>query len=175
MTDTNTILLKKYANRRLYNTEKSVYITLEDVAIMIRKGRWVTVRDADTGEDMTAFTLTQIIMEEAKKKNALLPSSFLHLVIRYGENMLSDFFNKHLEKMVVSYISYKTMADEQFNHWLEMGGSMPGMARQNIPENNPLHSFLRQFFPEASSSPETEGDGDPNTQSRQKKPGSSET
>ncbi len=174
MPESNTILLKKYANRRLYNTEKSVYVTLEDVAIMIRDGRWVTVKDADTGEDMTAFTLTQIIMEAAKKKNALLPSSLLHLVIRYGENMLSDFFNKHLEKMIASYISYKTIADEQFNRWLEMGAEMSDMTKASSPENNPLQSFFKQFFPDP---PSRDGNGkpaEPATGSRQKDPDPSE-
>lgn len=150
MPDMNRVLLKKYSNRRLYDTEKSAYVTLADVAGMIRDGRWVSVVDADTGEDVTAFTLTQIIMEEAKKKNALLPVPLLHLVIRYGETLLADFFDKHLEKMIASYVSYKTMADEQFNRWLEMGTGLAGTARRSMPENSPFHSFFRQFFPGAS-------------------------
>ncbi len=174
MPDSNNILLKKYSNRRLYDTEKSVYVTLEDVAAMIQHGRWVTVKDADTGEDMTAFTLTQIIMEEAKKKNALLPSSLLHLVIRYGENLLSDFFNKHLEKMIASYISYKIIADEQFNRWLEMGAGMPDMTRANTPENNPLQSFFKQFFPDPPSSDGTAKRAEPATGKRKKEPDSSD-
>jgi polyhydroxyalkanoate synthesis repressor PhaR len=147
MPDKNSILLKKYSNRRLYDTEKSAYVTLSDVARMIREGRWVSVVDADTDEDVTAFTLTQIIMEEAKKKNALLPVPLLHLVIRYGENILADFFDKHLEKMIASYVSYKTMADEQFNRWLEMGTGLTDAARKSMPENSPFHAFFRQFFP----------------------------
>ena len=148
MPDNNSILLKKYSNRRLYDTEKSAYVTLSDVAGMIRDGRWVSVVDADSGEDVTAFTLTQIIMEEAKKKKALLPVPVLHLVIRYGENLLADFFDKHLEKMIASYVSYKTMADEQFNRWLEMGTGLADTARKSMPENSPFHSFFRQFFPD---------------------------
>lgn len=147
MSDMQVVVLKKYANRRLYDTEKSAYVTLADVADMIRDGRQVSVADADTGEDVTAFTLTQIIMEEAKRKNALLPVPVLHLVIRYGGNLLADFFEKHLEKMIASYVSYKTMADDQFNRWLEMGTGMADAARRSIPENSPFHSFFRQFFP----------------------------
>ncbi len=149
MPDTNRVLLKKYSNRRLYDTKKSAYVTLADVAGMIRDGRWVSVVDVDTGEDVTAFTLTQIIMEEAKKKNALLPVPLLHLVIRYGETLLADFFDKHLEKMITSYVSYKTMADDQFNRWLEMGTGLADTARRSMPENSPFHSFFRQFFPGA--------------------------
>ena len=59
---------KKYANRRLYDTEKSAYVTLDDVMQGIRQGRRVEVVDAKTGEDVTAFTLTQIILEESRKK-----------------------------------------------------------------------------------------------------------
>jgi len=81
------IHLKKYSNRRLYDTEKSVYVTLIEVAEMVKQGRWVNVTDVDSGDDVTAFTLTQIVMEEAKKKNALLPVPLLHIVIRYGETI----------------------------------------------------------------------------------------
>ncbi len=66
------IHLKKYANRRLYDTEKSRYVTLNEVAELIKKGRKVEVRDAKTKENVTAFILTQIVLEEAKKKNVLL-------------------------------------------------------------------------------------------------------
>ncbi|MEZ4549879.1 MAG: polyhydroxyalkanoate synthesis regulator DNA-binding domain-containing protein [Desulfobacterales bacterium] len=58
---------------------------------MVKQGRWVQVTDVETGEDVTAFTLTQIVMEEAKKKNALLPVPLLHLVIRYRELEHPDF------------------------------------------------------------------------------------
>ena len=171
MPDTDSILLKKYSNRRLYDTEKSAYVTLSDVAGMIRDGRWVSVVDADSGEDVTAFTLTQIIMEEAKKKNALLPVPVLHLVIRYGENLLADFFDKHLEKMIASYVSYKTMADEQFNRWLEMGTGLTDTARKSMPENSPFHSFFRQFFPGGPAG----GDAGKNSDDRKTKKHSQES
>jgi len=67
------VLLKKYPNRRLYDTERSAYITLSQVSDIIREGRQVQVVDAKTEEDMTAFILTQIIVEEARKNNSLLP------------------------------------------------------------------------------------------------------
>jgi len=141
----NKIHLKKYSNRRLYDTEKSVYVTLNEVSEMVKQGRWVSVTDVDSGEDVTAFTLTQIVMEEAKKKNALLPVPLLHLVIRYGETELSEFFSKYLEKMIKSYLSYKNVADEQFNKWLEMGSAITG-APSSFTAENPLQSFFKQFF-----------------------------
>ena len=146
------VILKKYANRRLYDTEKSTYITLNEVAEMVKQGRWVQVTDVETGEDVTAFTLTQIVMEEAKKKNALLPVPLLHLVIRYGELELSDFFGKYLEKMIKSYLAYKNVADEQFNRWLEIGAEFTKSAGSSFsdgpsfPKDNTLQSFFKQFF-----------------------------
>lgn len=153
------ITLKKYSNRRLYDTVKSAYVTLNDVSDMIKRGQWVEVTDVKTGEDVTAFTLTQIIMEEAKRNNALLPVPLLHLIIRYGETLLVDFFGKHLEKMVKSYLTYKQIADEQFNKWLDIGASMPGMGPgmgMDAPgETNPLQSFFRQFVDPSKSGTET--------------------
>lgn len=146
MTEQKRVHLRKYANRRLYNTEKSAYVTLNDAADLIRQGRWVQVTDADTGEDVTAFILTQIIMEEARKKNALLPVPVLHLIIRYGENVLSDFFENYLEKIVKSYVFYKNMADDQFSRWLEMGNRFQEMTKPSFADMNPFQSFLNQFF-----------------------------
>jgi len=149
------IHLKKYANRRLYDTEKSVYVTLAEVSEMIKAGRWVTVTEADSGEDVTAFILTQIVMEAAKKKNALLPVPLLHLIIRYGETVLVDFFGKHLEKMVRSYLTYKQAAEEQFNQWLGMGAEMASRGSQSpLGPANPFQSFFNQFFPSKPEPPD---------------------
>ena len=79
------IEIKKYPNRRLYNTQTSGYITIKDVAELIKAGHQVQVTDVTDGEDMTALVLTQIIMDKAKKNEGLLPVSLLHLVIQYGE------------------------------------------------------------------------------------------
>lgn len=146
MLDSDKIILKKYSNRRLYDTEKSVYVTLSEVADLVKQGRWVEVVDVDSGEDVTAFILTQIVMEQAKNKNTLLPVPLLHLIIRYGETLLADFFGKYLEKMVKSYLSYKQVADEQFNKWLDIGTSMPGSSSQPYGETNPLQTFFKQFM-----------------------------
>ncbi len=75
------VVLKKYSNRRFYDTERNAYVTLNHVGDLIRQGRQVEVNDASTQEDVTAFVLTQIVLEEAKKKNLLLPVSLLHLSI----------------------------------------------------------------------------------------------
>ena len=118
---TDTVLIKKYSNRRLYDTEKSTYVSLNDLAETIREGREVNVIEAKTKEDVTAFILTQIILEEAKNKNILLPVPLLSLIIRYGENVLSEFFEKYLQQIIKNYITYKKTFDNQFHKWLEFG------------------------------------------------------
>jgi polyhydroxyalkanoate synthesis repressor PhaR len=127
-----TLLLKKYPNRRLYDTEKSAYVTLSQVAAMIKQGRQVEVRDVETKVDVTAFILTQIVLEEAKKKTTLLPVSLLYLIIRYGETVLSEFLEKYLEQTFNNYLAYKVAADEQFKNWLQMGMNLSNMAQQTM-------------------------------------------
>jgi polyhydroxyalkanoate synthesis repressor PhaR len=111
--------LKKYTNRRLYDTEKSVYVTMEYVTEVIREGRQIQVTDVKTGEDVTPSILTQIVLEEARKKKYLLPLPLLYLVIQYGENVLTEFFEKHLEQTIRNYLLFRNMADDQFKKWQE--------------------------------------------------------
>jgi len=139
------VLLKKYPNRRLYDTEKSGYVTLSQVSEMIKVGRQVEVIDAKSEENVTAFILTQIILEEAKNKNALLPAPLLHLIIRYGETVLGEFFEKHLELAVNNYLSYKTAFDEQFRSLLEIGADFSTMAQKNMPPFSTVASFMDLF------------------------------
>ncbi|MBA4762923.1 polyhydroxyalkanoate synthesis repressor PhaR [Sphingomonas sp.] len=82
------VIIKKYANRRLYNTESSSYITLDHLAAMTREGRDFKVVDAKTDEDITHNVLTQIIMEEEARGQTLLPVNFLRqLIALYGDSM----------------------------------------------------------------------------------------
>lgn len=80
---TDSLIFKKYANRRLYSMSDSKYVTLGDLSELIRQGHEVKVIDAKTKEDVTAFILTQIILEQTKNKNTLLPVPLLHFMIRY--------------------------------------------------------------------------------------------
>ncbi len=86
--DNRPIVVKKYANRRLYNTASSSYVTLEDLARMIKEGADFAVYDAKTGEDITRSVLTQIIVEQEQKGQNMLPTSFLRqLISLYGDSM----------------------------------------------------------------------------------------
>ena len=138
----NTLLLKKYNNRRLYDTEKSIYVTLDYVTDVVKQGRKIKVMDAKTGEDVTSAILTQIVLEEARKKKYLLPTPLLYLIIQYGENVLTDFFDKYLEQSIKNYLMYRNMADDQFRKWLEYGENFSKMNPQAM---SGLSSFKSLF------------------------------
>jgi polyhydroxyalkanoate synthesis repressor PhaR len=134
------ITLKKYPNRRLYDTRHSAYVTLDDVAKLIKDGFSVEVMDAKSQQNVTGAILTQIIMEQTKKNNALLPISLLHLIIRFGEDLLSEFFEKYLEQSIRSYLSYKKSMEEQFRICLELGIDLSTLTEQTFRHITP-------FFP----------------------------
>ncbi len=142
--------LKKYTNRRLYDTEKSTYVTLSQVAEMIKQGREVEVIDAETKADVTAFILTQIVLEEAKKKTVFLPVSFLYLIIRYGETVLSEFFEKYLEQTFTNYLAYKAAVDEQFRNWLDLGMNLSTMAQKTMEGLAPFKPLVNSFSKSAT-------------------------
>ncbi|RXF73770.1 polyhydroxyalkanoate synthesis repressor PhaR [Hansschlegelia zhihuaiae] len=89
--------IKKYANRRLYNTGTSTYVTLEDLAAMVKKGDDFQVVDAKTGDDITHQVLTQIIFEQENKGQNLLPINFLRQLIRFYGDSVQSFVPKYLE------------------------------------------------------------------------------
>ena len=103
------VVIKKYANRRLYNTETSTYVTLDDLAAMVKSERDFVVFDAKTGDDLTHAVLTQIIVEQESRRAAqtLLPMPFLRQLIR--------FYGDSIERMVPSYLQFslETLAKEQ--------------------------------------------------------------
>jgi polyhydroxyalkanoate synthesis repressor PhaR len=143
--ESRSIVLKKYANRRLYDTEKSIYVTLHEVSTYIRDGLDVLIIDAKTKEDVTAFTLTQIILEEAKNKNTLLPVPLLHLIIRYGDNLLGEFFEKYLQQIFQNFVTHKQAMDDQFQRWIEAGLNMSQASQNSFSGFNPFQPFFDSF------------------------------
>lgn len=106
--------IKKYANRRLYHTGTSSYVTLEDLALMVRQGEDFIVLDAKSGEDITRSVLTQIIFEQENKGQNLLPSAFLRQLIQfYGDNMQSLVPN-YLEFSLERFMAEQQKLREQF-------------------------------------------------------------
>jgi polyhydroxyalkanoate synthesis repressor PhaR len=102
-----TVVIKKYANRRLYNTSTSTYVTLDDLAQMVKQGTEFAVFDAKTGEDITRSVLTQIIFEEENKGTNLLPINFLRQLIRFYGDSMQAFVPGYLE------LSLQTLGKEQ--------------------------------------------------------------
>jgi polyhydroxyalkanoate synthesis repressor PhaR len=97
------VVVKKYANRRLYNTESSSYITLDNLAEMVRAGRDFVVFDAKSGEDITRSVLTQIIVEEESKGAALLPTGFLRQLIGFYGDSMQGLVPRYLEQAMSTF------------------------------------------------------------------------
>ena len=140
------VVLKKYANRRLYDTEKRAFVSLAQIAELVKQGREIEISDDKTGEDVTAFILTQIVLEEAKKKTLLLPVSLLYLLIRYGDSVLSEFFDNYLEQTLKTYLTHKSAMDSQFRTWLEMGQDLSSLTQKAMANITPSPSWI-DFFP----------------------------
>src|SRR5579883_2029026 len=129
------IVIKKYANRRLYNTATSSYVTLDDLSTMVKEGGEFVVYDAKTGEDITRAVLTQIIVEEEQKGQNLLPISFLRqLISLYGDSM-QWLVPRYLEYAMTSFAHNQ----EQMRKHLQetFGGLFPfgpleEMGKQNL-------------------------------------------
>jgi polyhydroxyalkanoate synthesis repressor PhaR len=137
------IVIKKYANRRLYNTAKSSYVTLDDLSKMVRAGQDFAVYDAKTGEDITRSVLTQIIFEEEAKGQSMLPTNFLRQLIGlYGDA---------LQGVVPSYLeaSMETFSQNQDRMRQAFGGN-PAMANfETIARSNMewFEQAMRMFSP----------------------------
>jgi polyhydroxyalkanoate synthesis repressor PhaR len=97
------VTIKKYANRRLYNTATSAYVTLDDLAEMVKQGTDFVVTDAKTGEDLTRSVLTQIIVEQEGKGQNLLPVKFLRQIIGFYGDSLGGVLPRYLEMSMESF------------------------------------------------------------------------
>ena len=151
------VVIKKYANRRLYNTETSSYVTLDHLARLVKEGREFVVRDAKTGEDLTRSVLTQIIFEQEGKEETLLPVPFLrHLISLYGEGMQAmvpsylqvsmDGFMRNQEKMREA-VQSSMGANQAFAAFDEM-------TRQNL---DLLEKTIGMFTPFGGTGTKTNG------------------
>ena len=113
--------IKKYANRRLYNTGTSTYVTLEDLAAMVKEGEDFLVYDAKTGEDITRSVLAQIIFEQENKAGQnLLPTTFLRQLIRFYGDSMQMVVPKYLEQSIA------TLTQEQEKFRKQIAGALAG-------------------------------------------------
>jgi len=136
------VTIKKYANRRLYNTGTSTYVTLEDLAAMVKNGEDFVVYDAKTGEDITRSVLTQIIFEQENKEGQnLLPITFLRQLIRFYGDSMQMLVPRYLEVSIESL----TREQEKFRQQMAQAfGSSPfGALEEQVRRN--MEMFERAF------------------------------
>ena len=121
-------VIKRYSNRKLYDTQESRYVTLEEIEEMIRGGREIAVVDAASGEDLTSVTLTQIILENERTHRASLPASFLHQLIKHGEAW-QDFVARSMRSSLEGIVSSQRDMERFFREWASRAGwPTPGAA-----------------------------------------------
>lgn len=121
------VTIKKYANRRLYDTESSTYITLDRLAGMVREGREFEVVDARTGEDITRQVLTQIIVEEESRGSTMLPVGFLKQLIGLYGNSMQGVVPQYLEAAMDAFKRNQKAMSEAFG-----GNIFADMAKRNM-------------------------------------------
>ncbi len=143
MADTKEpVTIKKYANRRLYNTGTSTYVTLEDLATMVKAGQDFVVFDAKTGEDITRSVLAQIIFEQENKEGqSLLPIAFLRQIIRFYGDSMQMLVPRYLE---VSIESLSREQEKFRNQITQAFGSGPFGALEDQVRRN-MEMFERTF------------------------------
>src|SRR5262247_3565903 len=119
-------VIKRYSNRKLYDTQESRYVTLEEIEEMIRGGKEITVVDASSGEDLTSVTLTQIILENERARRSALPSAFLHQLIKHGEAW-QDFVQRSMRSSLEGIVSSQREVERVFRDWAARAGwPVPG-------------------------------------------------
>ena len=129
------VTIKKYANRRLYNTGTSAYVTLEDLAAMVKKGEDFVVYDAKTGEDITRSVLAQIIFEQENKEGqSLLPITFLRQLIRFYGDSMQMLVPRYLEQSIDTFTREQGKFREQMAQAFGGAGfgSLEDQVRRNI-------------------------------------------
>lgn len=131
---TDPVVIKKYANRRLYNTDTSSYVTLDDLAEMVRAERDFSVYDAKTGEDLTHAVLTQIIVDQESKGQNLLPIRFLRQLIR--------FYGNSIERIVPSFLEFSldSLTREQDKYSKQFAGAF------SVPPFEAMQEHAKQNF-----------------------------
>ncbi len=149
------VVIKKYANRRLYNTATSTYVTLDNLATMVREGVDFVVYDAKTNEDITRSVLAQIIFDEESKGESLLPIQFLRQLIGFYGDSMQAVLPSYLEMSLDSF----TRQQEQFRSQLTQTlGVTPGVGRFDEQVRQNIAMFeraMKMFTPFAYAPPAT--------------------
>lgn len=137
------VVIKKYANRRLYDTGTSAYITLEDLCDRVKEGKEFVVLDAKTGQDLTRQVLTQIIFEQETKGFKILPTSFLRSVIQYYDNNMQDVMQHYLEGSMKTFVTNKEQIKTMFGQTV-LGKTVEKAMEATKEPFNTLEEITRQ-------------------------------
>ncbi len=140
--DSDALIIKRYGNRRLYNTETKSYVNYEDLSKIVRDGSDIKVVDSKTQEDVTKAVLIQMILEEEKNDKTVLPTEFLFQILRTREDSLQDFFKNHLSASFNAYLKTKEEFDNRFRSILEMAVSAPQLWEKVIPGAEVMREVL---------------------------------
>jgi polyhydroxyalkanoate synthesis repressor PhaR len=157
-------IIKKYANRRLYHTGTSTYVTLDDLAVMVKKGEDFTVSDAKTGEDITRTVLTQIIFELESKEGQqnMLPVSFLRQLIGYYGDQMQGLVPSYLEHSMQMFAKEQQRFREQMSKAMSgnVMGAMQDQGRANMEMFQKAFSLFNPFAAMQAASAKQQGEGD---------------
>lgn len=173
-TKDDPVIIKKYANRRLYNTGTSTYVTLEDLAEMVRKGEDFTVQDAKTGEDITHPVLTQIIFElENREGQNMLPIPFLRQLISFYGDQMQMVVPSYLEQSMIAFAKEQERFREQMKNAMggigkspmdvmKMATPMKALEEQTKRNIELFQNAMRMFtpFPPAAEGPAAAAGGE---------------
>jgi polyhydroxyalkanoate synthesis repressor PhaR len=158
------ITIKKYANRRLYNTGTSTYVTLEDLATMVKTGEDFVVYDAKTNDDITRSVLTQIIFEQENKEGAqnLLPINFLRQLIRFYGDSMQMLVPRYLEVSLDSLTREQEKFREQITSAFGMGGfgAIEDQARRNMEMFERTFAMFAPFARQAGQGGQANAEAD---------------
>lgn len=162
-----TVTIKKYANRRLYNTATSSYVTLDHLASMVKEGVEFNVYDAKTGEDITRSVLTQIIVEEEGKAGQnLLPIGFLRQLIGfYGDNMqwlVPKYLEHSMQTLAKNQEQIRSYFQSTFGNMFPFGSTLEEMGKQNLAMFERAMRLFTPFgnVPEANKAETAKADSD---------------
>jgi polyhydroxyalkanoate synthesis repressor PhaR len=153
-------VIKKYANRRLYHTGTSTYVTLEDLARMVKDGEVFVVTDAKTGEDITRAVLGQIIFEQESRGQHLLPIAFLRQLIRFYGDQMQTVLPAYLETSLTAFTRNQGELREQMTRALKGDalGVIEGQTRRNMEM---FSEAMRMWMPFAAGGAGLDGSNGP--------------
>jgi polyhydroxyalkanoate synthesis repressor PhaR len=148
--EAGTVVVKKYANRRLYNTATSSYVTLDDLSDMVKEGTDFVVFDAKTGDEITRSVLTQIIFEQESRGQNLLPIQFLRRLIRFYGDSLGGFVPSYLEASMEAFSKQQEEMRARFKDAWPAGRAMEAFEDQAKQNMAMFERAVRMFSPFAA-------------------------